>query len=158
MFKLRTMIAICGFVLVAVTAAIIPGRLQSQTAEYSYPPLSSQKYEYYRQHPEEFEQLRRSLPPVSHTIVPGKQLEPGEAPVGGTWTSLAHPLIGVNLSNPILLTDGTVIAHVSCASNWYKFSPDVNGSYINGTWTAIASTVSGYGPRFFGSGVLRTAA
>ncbi|HEY5379156.1 MAG TPA: Ig-like domain repeat protein [Pseudolabrys sp.] len=56
--------------------------------------------------------------------------------------------------NPILLTDGTVIAHVSCTSLWYKFTPDSNGSYINGTWAAIQSTASNYQPRFFGSGVL----
>jgi hypothetical protein len=102
------------------------------------------------------------MPRVSHVIAPGKQLAPGETPAGGTWTSLTHPLMvggqPVNLSNPILLTDGTVIAHVSCAGNWYKLTPDNTGtdaaSYINGTWTAIASLPSGYAPRFFGSGVL----
>ena len=93
------------------------------------------------------------MPPVSHELVPGTMLAPGQAPVGGSWTSLNHPA-GVNLMNPLLLTDGTVIAHVSCTSNWYKFTPDNTGSYINGTWAAIASTASDYGPRFFGSGVL----
>ena len=73
----------------------------------------------------------------------------------GTWTSLTNPLSPVrNLSNPILLTDGTVIAHVSCTSDWYKFTPSNTGSYVNGTWSAIASTVAGFGPRYFGSAVL----
>lgn len=56
--------------------------------------------------------------------------------------------------NPLLLTDGTVIAQVSCTANWYKFTPDNTGSYINGTWAAIASLPSGYAPRFAGSAVL----
>ena len=69
----------------------------------------------------------------------------------------------VNLSNPILLTDGTVIAHNgTCfpapSRNWYKLTPDNTGlfsnSYINGTWSAIAQLPVGYAPRFFGSGVL----
>ena len=65
-----------------------------------------------------------------------------------------------NLSNPILLMDGTVIAHQSClagnptaGTNWYKLTP-VNGNYINGTWTQIASLPNGFAPRFFGSSVL----
>jgi hypothetical protein len=33
---------------------------------------------------------------------------------------------------------------------WYKLTPDINGSY----WSQIASTVAGYAPRFFASGVL----
>ena len=42
------------------------------------------------------------------------------------------------LSPPQLLTDGTVLIHASCSGNWYKLTPDVHGSYINGTWTNLA--------------------
>jgi hypothetical protein len=58
------------------------------------------------------------------------------------------------LSNPLLLTDGTVLAHVSCTSTWWKLTPDFTGSYINGSWSQIASLPSGYDPRFFSSAVL----
>ena len=65
-------------------------------------------------------------------------------------------LPGVNPGNPILSDpDGTaVIAHVSCNAAWWKLTPDFTGSYINGSWTQIASLPSGYTPRFFGSSVL----
>src|SRR5437763_7040378 len=67
----------------------------------------------------------------------------------------------VNLGTILLLTDGTVIAHEENDQNgnvattvWYKLTPDINGSYINGTWSQIASLPAGYGPLFFGSAVL----
>lgn len=67
----------------------------------------------------------------------------------------------VNLGAMLLLTDGTVIAHEEndqngnvATTNWYKLTPDINGSYINGTWSQIASLPAGYGPLFFGSAVL----
>jgi FG-GAP-like repeat len=77
----------------------------------------------------------------------------GQQPAPRTWSSLVNPP-PVNLSNPLLLTDGTIIAHHRCAPDWYKFTPDNNGNYINGTWSAIASLPSGYGPLSFGSAVL----
>jgi len=66
-----------------------------------------------------------------------------------------------NLGTILLLTDGTVIAHEEndqnnnvATRNWYKLTPDINGSYINGTWSPIAPLPVGYGPLFFGSAVL----
>jgi hypothetical protein len=61
----------------------------------------------------------------------------------GTWTALTHQAPGgVNLM--LLLPDGTVM----CANNdgnnignaWYRLTPDVHGSYVNGTWTSLASS------------------
>jgi hypothetical protein len=67
----------------------------------------------------------------------------------------------VNLGTALLLTDGTVIAHEEsdlqgnvATNRWYKLTPDINGSYINGTWSQIASMASNYGPLFFASSVL----
>src|ERR1700756_2352572 len=58
----------------------------------------------------------------------------------------------------LLLTDGTVLVHHEDPndgfSDWYKLSPDINGSYVNGTWSQIASLASNYGPLFFASAVL----
>jgi hypothetical protein len=54
-----------------------------------------------------------------------------------------------------LMTDGTVL--IQSASNdmsWYKLTPDNTGSYINGTWTQVASLPTGYSPDAFASAVL----
>ena len=32
--------------------------------------------------------------------------------------------------------------HQACTQNWYKLTPDSNGSYVNGTWSKIASMPS----------------
>jgi hypothetical protein len=58
----------------------------------------------------------------------------------------------------LLLTDGTVMVHHEDPndgySDWYKLTPDINGSYVNATWSQLASLPSDYGPLFFGSAVL----
>jgi hypothetical protein len=56
----------------------------------------------------------------------------------------------------LLLTDGTVLVHSeqSNSQNWYKLTPDITGSYVNGTWSQVASLPSGYSPLYFGSAVL----
>jgi flagellar hook assembly protein FlgD len=56
-----------------------------------------------------------------------------------------------------LLSDGTVLLHEeqdSTPQKWYKLTPDSSGSYVNGKITPIASTLSTYGPFYFGSVVL----
>ncbi len=60
----------------------------------------------------------------------------------------------LQLSNPILLTDGTVIAHIVCRGNWYRLRPNNKGVYAKGSWTAIASMPAGNNPLYFASGVL----
>ncbi|MEP6995216.1 MAG: hypothetical protein ABI968_11890 [Acidobacteriota bacterium] len=70
-----------------------------------------------------------------------------------TWTPLANqPPFGAG--NPLLLTDGTVIAHNTCAADWWRLTPDSGGSYVNGTWSPIASLPAGYAPLYFASAVL----
>ncbi len=142
-----------------VTAAAVAGLVfaagptRSQQAQYSYPPLSLSRAQYYQQNPAAFQALLERLPKPTIQAPPANTLAPGQPPVAGAWTTLTN-LPGVNLSNPILMTDGTVIAHVSCNAAWWKLTPDSTGSYINGSWTQIASLPSGYTPRFFGSSVL----
>ncbi len=71
------------------------------------------------------------------------------------WIPLVNqPDPSLGLSNPLLLTDGTVIAHQACGMQWWRLTPDQYGSYINGTWKRIASLPAGYGPLYFGSAVL----
>jgi hypothetical protein len=63
----------------------------------------------------------------------------------------------------LLLTDGTVLVHsepncLNCTStdyqSWYKLTPDINGSYVNGSWTQVATPPNGYAPLYFSSAVL----
>lgn len=76
---------------------------------------------------------------------------------GQTWTPLknAPP---VDIGYVALATDGTVLAHArtysSADSQWYKLTPDINGSYVNGSWSQLASMPSGYAPIDFAGGVL----
>jgi len=47
----------------------------------------------------------------------------------------------------LLLTDGTVMAQdVSYPYMWWKLTPDINGSYLNGTWSQLASLPVTYSP------------
>jgi hypothetical protein len=86
--------------------------------------------------------------------------------MAGTWSTLLHqPPAAVDVM--LLLTDGSVIAHQTSGSNWYRLSPSPStGQYETGTWTTIApmppnpalpAAINGpaYGPLFFGSGVLK---
>jgi len=61
-----------------------------------------------------------------------------------------------------LLTDGRVMVHQygdpqhngQGMNNWWALTPDANGSYLNGTWSQLASMSSTYGPLYFASAVL----
>ncbi len=47
----------------------------------------------------------------------------------------------------LLLTDGTVMMQsINDAGVFYKLTPDPSGSYINGTWSKLASPPTGYAP------------
>jgi hypothetical protein len=60
---------------------------------------------------------------------------------------------GVNYS--MLLTDGTVMVQDGTLPNqWWKLTPDINGSYLNGTWTQLASLPVSYSPDANASAVL----
>jgi hypothetical protein len=56
--------------------------------------------------------------------------------------------------NPLLLTDGTVMIQDAGCRDWWKLTPDQFGSYVNGTWTAVASTPADYSPLYHSSAVL----
>ena len=70
-----------------------------------------------------------------------------------TLTPLVHQSPGgANLA--FQLTDGTVMCQADSSEEWYKLTPDNTGSYVNGTWTQVASLQSGYVPLYFASAVL----
>jgi hypothetical protein len=61
-----------------------------------------------------------------------------------TWTRLTNNApAGINLM--LLLSDGTVMAANNNGSTigraWYKLTPNATGSYVNGTWTTLASMI-----------------
>lgn len=73
----------------------------------------------------------------------------------GQWTKANNG--SKNVSNCVLLTDGTVICQEGeTTSTLVRLTPDKFGSYSSGTWsdTNISPLPSGYAPRFFCSAVL----
>jgi len=73
----------------------------------------------------------------------------------GTWTPLTNSFPGAGFPDTsLLLTDGTVMMHDGCTTNWFRLTPDNTGSYVNGTWSAMASMPTGYSPLYFASQVL----
>jgi len=134
----------------AILGSVSEGR--AQNADFVPPPIKFRAAQYFNTHPEAWRQLLARLPRRAVAPTPtGPQ--PVAPTFGGSWTALpAAPSSG--LSNPLLLTDGTVIVHVSQSETWYKLTPDANGNYATGTWSQIASLPSGYGPLYFASAVL----
>ena len=53
-----------------------------------------------------------------------------------SWIALERPPIA-EPSLCMLLTDGTVICQ--SGPHWIKLTPDMFGSYLNGSWSQIAS-------------------
>jgi len=71
-----------------------------------------------------------------------------------TWQALKHQPTFPSPGTALLMNDGTVLVHDSCASDWWKLTPDNTGSYVNGTWSQAASMPSNYGPLYYASAVL----
>jgi regulation of enolase protein 1 (concanavalin A-like superfamily) len=60
--------------------------------------------------------------------------------LSGTWTTLAHAAPG-GVGTMMLLPDGSVITSINGTSNqWARLVPDATGSYVNGTWSQLASS------------------
>jgi hypothetical protein len=81
-----------------------------------------------------------------------------EAAGAQTWTTLANTP-PAPLGTALLLTDGTVMVQGMATSgyatgNWYRLTPNSTGSYVNGTWSTLASMPSGYSPLYYASAVL----
>ncbi|MFO0984660.1 MAG: kelch repeat-containing protein [Planctomycetota bacterium] len=59
--------------------------------------------------------------------------------LAGSWQPLLHqPSFAA--STMFLLTDGTVLCQVDADKRWWKLTPDINGSYVNGTWSKLANS------------------
>ena len=66
----------------------------------------------------------------------------------GTWTKIAAKAPDKNGGGMLVLSDGTVLAKsFSGGTDGYgnlydKLTPDIHGSYINGTWSTISKMIS----------------
>src|SRR5271166_2180341 len=69
------------------------------------------------------------------------------------WTPLTNQpnFLLDGASVPILLTDGTVLIQDAGFPDWWKLTPNKFGSYVNGTWSQIASLPATYSPLYHSS-------
>ena len=69
------------------------------------------------------------------------------------WTPLTNQpnFLVDGASVPILLTDGSVLVQDAGFPDWWKLTPDKFGSYVNGTWTQVASLPATYSPLYHSS-------
>src|SRR5438876_6210998 len=89
------------------------------------------------------------------------EISGSEQPAAGRWQRLVNQPT-VLCDTALLLTDGRVMLHQygdphhngQGMNNWWALTPDANGSYLNGTWSQLASMSSSYGPLYFASAVL----
>ena len=89
------------------------------------------------------------------------EISGSEQPAANRWTRLINQPTFL-CDTALLLTDGRVMVHQygdpnhngQGMNNWWALTPDANGSYVNGTWSQLASMSSSYGPLYFASAVL----
>jgi hypothetical protein len=104
--------------------------------------------------------------PEGDSSTPRAQAAVRQGVVMNPWTPLTNAAPSF-LDTCLLLTDATVMCHQYSSNQWHRLSPDINGSYVNGTWdtTPIANMPNGndpvsgcnnctYQPVFFASSVL----
>jgi hypothetical protein len=148
-----------GAAMTVLLAATAVSRAQSEDIAIGRtvpPPMSVPTAKYYAAHPAAYARFLAQLPhrePGARAATKPRVL----TTAGGTWATVTKaPAAG--LSNPLLLTDGTVIVADGDTPNWYKLTPDSSGNYADGTWTQIASLPmingSAYGPLYHASAVL----
>jgi autotransporter-associated beta strand protein len=77
---------------------------------------------------------------------------PWSGRAAGTWTLVGNQPPG-GTSIMLLLPDGTVMCQNSGTATWYRLTPDIHGSYLNGTWTTLAPMH--YTRRYYSAQVLR---
>ncbi|HTZ70589.1 MAG TPA: hypothetical protein VMB71_08065, partial [Acetobacteraceae bacterium] len=80
------------------------------------------------------------------------------AALAQSWTPLKNTP-SFSAGAMLQLTDGTIMVQdqgtCGCGGgNWWRLTPDKTGSYVNGTWSQLASMPSGYEPLYFASQVL----
>jgi hypothetical protein len=102
-----------------------------------------------------------AAPPLRHAQKSGS--DPADSPLQTTspWTPLTNPPPFGTPGTMLLESDGTVLVHNEPDNNvtggtneWWKLTPAPDGSYIDGTWSQIASMPAAYTPLYFASAIL----
>ncbi len=102
-------------------------------------------------------------PPLGRAKASGLKpyLGPDDTNTASPWTPLQSPPPFGTPGTMLLESNGTVLVHDEPDNNttggttaWYKLTPDSHGSYIDGTWSKIASMPAGYTPLYFASAIL----
>ena len=102
-------------------------------------------------------------PPLGRAKASGEKafLGPNDTNTASPWTPLKNPPPFGTPGTMLLESNGTVLVHDEPDNNttggttaWYKLTPDAQGSYIDGTWSKIASMPAGYTPLYFASAIL----
>jgi hypothetical protein len=100
-------------------------------------------------------------PPLGHAKPSGLKPFFGPADTASPWTPLANPPPFGTPGTMLLESDGTVLVHNEPDNNttggtnaWWKLTPDSSGSYVDGTWSQIASMPAAYTPLYFASAIL----
>jgi hypothetical protein len=135
-----------------------PNPSQAQPADQSFPVprlLSVKSARFLKENPAAWSEFVSRLYQATPTGHKPPKVKPA---YGGTWQLAANPLPEGGACNPLLLLDGTVLVHECNASHWFRLTPDITGSYVNGTWTTLASPPKfngkEYSPYGFASAVL----
>jgi hypothetical protein len=102
-------------------------------------------------------------PPLGRAKPSGQSpdFRPADTNTASPWTPLQNPPPFGTPGTMLLESNGTVLVHNEPDNNttggttaWWKLTPDSHGSYIDGTWSKIASMPAGYTPLYFASAVL----
>jgi hypothetical protein len=149
--KSKSIAALC----LAFAATLIAAQGLAESTTQFPPRISYVQGQYFKNNPKAWAEFLASMPKAE-----AGQVEPAvqnDAPkAGGTWTALADA--PGQIGNPLLLTDGTVMVQQAGTKKWAKLTPDINGSYANGTWSDLASlpVINGtqYAPLYHSSAVL----
>src|SRR5579862_7972489 len=101
------------------------------------------------------------LTPFKHPAKTGAKPYRGAAGTASPWTPLVNPPPFGTPGTMLLESDGSVLVHDEPDNNvtggtnmWWKLTPDSHGSYVDGTWSQIASMPSDYTPLYFASAIL----
>ena len=103
----------------------------------------------------------RAAPPLGRVKASGSDPSADSLGTASPWTPLVNPPPFGTPGTMLLESDGTVLVHDEPDNNvtggtneWWKLTPAANGSYIDGTWSQIASMPAAYTPLYFASAIL----
>ena len=132
---------------VAALAVLVPGTAAVAAGGHSAPGRAVHRF-------------AGARPVVGPPVGPAKPAR--EAPdltrgQASPWEQLKHAP-AFHPGTMLLASDGTALVHAERptggTSAWYRLTPASNGSYVDGTWSKLASMPGGYDPLYLASAIL----